>query len=147
MGAARLATAWPRRLASRLVLAADTDLAVVFKHSKMHIGDRGAAGRPQGRFELMLGQSLAVHHVAIDMTIMNDDLWFALHKLFQTLVSEGRIADHPIQGDQGGRGNQTSDHGIVTAIHRILNGVAQYQEQNQIEGSKLADLTLAAHAQ
>src|SRR5215510_6595571 len=60
------------------VLAADADLAVVFKNRKMYVGDGRTPGGAKRRLELMLGQSLAVHHVPINVPIVNDDLWLAL---------------------------------------------------------------------
>ena len=73
-----------------MVLTADANLAVVFENRKMHVGDGRTTGRPKGRLELMLGQPLAVHYVAKNMPIVNDDLRFALNKLLQALASESR---------------------------------------------------------
>src|SRR6476646_7640617 len=95
----------------------------------------------------MLGQSLAVHCVPINMAVVNDDLGFPLNKLLKTLVPEGGIADQPIQGHQGGGRNETAEHGIVTTVHRVLNGIAQHQKQHQIEWRELTNLSLAAQAQ
>src|SRR6185295_3539124 len=78
------------------VFTPDADLAVVFENRKMHVGDGGTTRGPQRRLEFMLGQSLAVHYLSINLTVVNDNLRFALHELFETFVPESRVTDDPV---------------------------------------------------
>src|SRR5204863_9783766 len=59
---------------------------------------------------------------------------------FQLFASVSEEPNDPVDPDQGRCRNHPSNHGVVAPVHGVLNGVAQDQEQNQIERRQLADL-------
>src|SRR3974377_1206851 len=68
------------------------DLAVVLENREVHILDAGTACPAQRRFELVLRQALALHHVAVHVPVMDEHLRSTLDDACEALVPVGEIA-------------------------------------------------------
>ena len=78
---------------------------------------------------------------------MNQRAGGSFNPQFQFLVLEGQEGHRVMEGDQGRGGNDPAQHGVILAVHRVLDGVAQNEQQHQVKGSQLSRLTLAGDSQ
>jgi hypothetical protein len=62
---------------------------------------------------------------------------------FQAFALASRDSHHVVEGDESSGGNQPPQHCIVAAVHRVLDGVAQDEQQDEIESSQLSGPSLA----
>jgi hypothetical protein len=67
---------------------AHADLTVIFQNGEMHVVNRGTAGEANGGIELVLGESFALHDVAVNDAIVHDDLRPAFDKAADFLAAE-----------------------------------------------------------
>src|SRR6266571_2215732 len=75
-----------------------------------------------------------------ESAIVNQELRPSFDERLESLVTVCRQTDQVIQEDQRRRGNETPDQGVVAAVHRVLNGVGENEQQNEVERSELSHL-------
>jgi hypothetical protein len=107
----------------------------------------GAPGPAKGRIKLVVGKLRFGHYVLEQLSVVDQYLGSSLDDCLKRFVPMGHEAHQKIQTYQRGRGDETSDQGIVACVHRVLDGIRQHKQQNQIEGRELSHLSLSRDAQ
>ena len=77
---------------------------------------------------------------------MDDHIGTALDERFDRLAAVGRHADEVIQKHERNRGDEAAADGIAAAIHRILHGIREDEQQHEFERRELSHLPLACDA-
>ena len=124
------------------VFGYDTDRTIVLKQRGSHLFNAGASGFAQGSHYLMTGELGMLQSLLEKLAIADEHVRPSFDQSFQLFASISEEPNDPVDPDQGHCGNHPSDDGVVATVHGILNGIAQDQEQNQIEWRQLADLPL-----
>ena len=97
--------------------------------------------------ELPHAQPLAREVVLEDLAVPDDQDGLAFDHLAEAGKAIVQLVEGPIEEqDHGGR-EQAADQGHVLADHRVLDGVGDDEEHDQVEGRELAGLPLADDAE
>ena len=92
-------------------------------------------------------EQLPLEDIGEHFPVMNQYIRSALNDSFELFALVSEPTNHSVADDQSGRGNNAAGHGIVAAIHRILDGIAQHEQQHEVKRRQLTDLPLAGNAQ
>ena len=95
----------------------------------------------------MVREFLAHQDFFIQLAIVDEDFGSAFDEGFHFLAPPGGESDEIIDEHERASREDTGEHRIVPAIHGILYGVAENEQQNQVEWRELADLPFAGHSQ
>lgn len=92
-------------------------------------------------------QQLLRYCGAIDLSVLDEHRWLALQYLIQPPMPEEEPYDHIVHREQGERADQAACYRIVLTNDRILHGVRQGQQHNEIKRIQLRQFTFAKDAQ
>jgi hypothetical protein len=136
-----------RSLAAHLFLWDDAYGAAVFQECSMDFLDAGAAGLTKRCVYFMMREGVFRNHVCKQFSVVNQNLWPTFNDCFKALGFVSRKAHGKIQGDQRCRRNQAADQRVIAGIHGVLHCIREHEQENEIEGRELADLSLSRKAQ
>jgi len=97
--------------------------------------------------QFMMSEMRFGDNVLVERAVVNQDLRPSFHDGLDLFAAVGSQADSEVESHQGRGRNQAPHERVIPAIHRVLHRVGPNQQENQIEGSKLPDLTLARDSQ
>jgi len=78
---------------------------------------------------------------------VDEDFRAAFDERFDLLVLVRGQADEVIRSDERAGGDDAGKDGVVTGVHRVLDGIAEDEQQHQIERRELSHLAFARDAQ
>jgi hypothetical protein len=129
------------------VLGDDGDLAGVFEDGGLDFVRAGAPGGAEGGIEFVDGHADTVHGAMVDASVVDEGDGAAFDEGFEEFEFEGEEADEVVEGDEGDGADGAAGDGIVTAVHGVLDGIGEDQEEHKVEGCELADLAFAGDAE
>ena len=106
-----------------------------------------ASGGAQGGAQLMVREFLPHQNFFIEFAIMDEDFGATFDEGFQFLIPVGGEADEIVDEHKRACRDDAGEDGVVPAIHGILHGVTENEQQDQVERRELADLPFAGHPQ
>src|SRR5205823_48634 len=118
-----------------------------FQNGIVNLLHAGASRSAQGSVEFMMREFLPLHNIGEDLAIVNQYLWATLNQLFQLFAFVGDAAYDAVHHDEGSGGNHSARDGVVPTVHCVLHRVTQDQQQDQVKGCQLADLSFPRDAQ
>jgi len=121
-----------------------TDRAIHFQNGERHLVTAADAMLAQRAIQFVHADVLS-RHVRFDgLAIMNEQRGLPLNQAPEAPVSTREIGDKVIQDQQRARRHRSAGQRRVRSGHRILHRVRQQEQQREVEGSHLSDLTLPA---
>jgi hypothetical protein len=106
-----------------------------------------APGRAKRRGELVMRKQLAAHYALIQDAVVNQYARCAFDPDLQRLALESQNRYDIVERNQSSRRHESSKHGVVAAIHGILDCIAKHQEKDQIKGRQLSRVSFARNPQ
>ena len=128
------------------VILQTTDGAIHFQYGQRDVVVGGYAVLAQRTFEFVHADVLLGHVGSDDLPIVNQQTGLALDKFPEAAVPSGNLGDEIVHHQQGGRGDNSSGQGRVWTGHCILHGIANQQQQGEVEGRHLPYFPLSAEA-
>ncbi len=83
----------------------------------------------------------------IDLAVVDEADGAAFDEGFEEFAFEGEVADEVIEGDEGDGADDAAGDGVVAAVHGVLDGVGEDEEEDEVEGSELADLAFSGESE
>ena len=103
-------------------------MTIGLQQGGMHFLNGRAAGCPQGRHQLMVGQFLPIEDLGKQPAIVDENFRAPLDECFDGFIFVGQQADHPVHPNQCAGRDHSPTHRVITAIHGILHGIAENQK-------------------
>ena len=125
----------------------DNYVSIIFEYGAVHFRDFVASSGAQGSGQFMMRQFFPHQNFFIQPAVVNEDFGATFNKSFHFLVSIGGETDQVVDEHERASREDTGEDGVVPAVHGILHGVAENQQQDEVERRKLADLPFAGHSQ
>ena len=132
-----------KRTSVGLVAGDHRDLTIGLQDRRAHFFDATASTTAQGTHEFVVSQSLVTQRLRIQLAIVNQHPGVTLDKALDGFALISEIANQGIDGDQRCGADVATHHRVVPAVHGILQGIAQDQQEHQVKRSQLPDLPLS----
>ena len=95
----------------------------------------------------MVRELLPLHDIQGELSVMNQYLGPAFDQPLQGFAFEREAANHTVHDGERGCGEDAARDRVIAAIHRVLDGIAEDQQQDQIKRRELTHLAFAGDAQ
>src|SRR6185369_12290282 len=115
----------------------------ILEHGESYFSWTCTACRSKGCLEFMRRHLDLSHRRVIDLAVVDENHGPSLDKSLESLAVKGKPANARIDSNQCGCQDHAAGDAVVATVHRVLHGVAEHQEQHQIEGGQLSHLPLA----
>jgi hypothetical protein len=129
------------------VFGDDGDVAAVLEDGELDFVGAAAAGGAECGVEFVDGHADAVHGLHVGDAVVDEDDGAAFDDGFEEFGFEGEEADEVVEGDECAGGDDAAGDGVVAAVHGVLDGVGEDEEEDEVEGGELADLSFAGEAE
>ncbi len=136
----------PRRFHRRL-LGEEGDGASRIEHRAIDLVERREALLVRGRFEIVDRDQLVSQPVGQERAVLDEDVGVPLDEPIQLLMSVEKPDDDGVDREQRRRADEAPCDAVIFPDDRVLHGVRQRQEHDQIEGVQLRQLALARQTQ
>src|SRR5579872_692917 len=146
MGMGARAGAGDAALFPEFVLGDDADRAVHFQYAQSNVAQIADAVLAHCRLDFLRRDELAPAVLMEDRAVAHDDRGFTLDQLPCAPAVVGDARDDAVCGQEHRGRDDAAGDGCVRSRHGILYGVADHQQQYEIEERHLADLTLPREA-
>ena len=97
-------------------------MAIVLQGGDPNVFDLRAARGSEGGRQLVTRQQFATHDLLIQYPIVDQSSGRSFNPRFQLLALESHECHAVVKRNQGRGGNDPAQHGVVSAVHRVLNG-------------------------
>jgi len=129
------------------VMGDDGDVAGVFEDGDAAFVGAGAAAGAESGAQFVHGHATVTHGAVVDLAVVDEDDGVAFDPAFEAFAFEGEETDEVVKGNEGAGTDDAAGDGVVAAVHRVLDGVAEDEEEDEVERCELADLTFAGDAE
>src|SRR3954454_9389763 len=131
----------------RLGFEVDDDGATGAQRRPGHLADVVRPLTFQGGIKVGSPQALVAQRMFVVPTVLDDDRLGALEEPGELGVGRGRADDDGVDGDEHCGSDQPADQRVVRSDHRVLYDVRQQQDDDEVEGVELRQVTFADEAE
>lgn len=124
----------------------DADGAVGLQDDILGMFDVRYASGTECRHEFMVRDALPVHHFFLDRPIAHQEERVSNKHPMDDSGMSGEEEHPPVDGDEGPGQKEAAPQAIVPAVHGVLHGVTEDEEQDKIKGRKQPCLPPASDA-
>ena len=97
--------------------------------------------------ELGPRDELPPHRLLVHLPVVHEARGRAVDHLLETVAVKREPGDQCVGAEDGAGAEQSAEHGVVGADHRVLQDVAHDQQDDQVERRQRSDLSLPRHAE
>src|SRR5512147_2288316 len=113
----------------------------------MNLLDARTPRLAQRGIELVSRDVRLIHHAVVELAVVDQHERVPLDERLGPLAPRGGERDRRVERDEGRRRYETAEDRVVAAVHRVLHGVREDEEEDEVERSELPDLSLAGEAE
>src|SRR5262249_12680123 len=98
-------------------------------------------------FKLGHGDKFTLEVLRLHFAVFDEHIRAAFDDLVESAVAVEEADDQIVHGQQGGGADDAAEDGVVVANDRVLDGVGQSKENDQIERVELGQFAFAGETQ